>query len=340
MPVSFAALLVMGALFVLIVYLAGYVRNRVIKSKTPTGDTFKSKGKWATALSIISILAPVVVGIILVNTVFVESRANVKSIKKRPNRTNLHRVVEKRRPPQAPPILKLIVSDGSLSVEKAIVHNECKKDELILVRDGNVTCGDPKSPLVKAYLAQQNTNLQMLEPEHPLDEELKKKLYREIMKKALPNINYAQDPPRLDDFNVMYKYDAGFPPMVHQQGFLLNIPATNGKKKPKQPFKDRHAEIFYFLALVAGVLGKYFWDYFEAKEDGENVQFNPHRIVLAFIIAMMVYYSIQQGLENEAGTFTWRGVVFAFNNGFMWQAIIKPNVGNRGQEQTPEENEA
>lgn len=106
----------------------------------------------------------------------------------------------------------------------------------------------------------------------------------------------------------------------------------NQKETKQKPFRSRHAEIFYFLALVLGVLGKYFWDHYEDKKIGKGVKFEPHLIVMSFIIAALVYYSIQQGIEKEASKFTTRGVVFAFNSGFMWQTILTSmNRSRNGQ---------
>jgi hypothetical protein len=122
------------------------------------------------------------------------------------------------------------------------------------------------------------------------------------------------------------------PPMV-VQGFLFQAKPT--VKKPDRPLKerslkDRYAEALYFLMLVLGVLSKHYWDYSKAKDRGEHVEFQPNRIVLALIIAMLVYFSVQQGLENEADKFSFRSLLFAFTNGFTWQTILEP-AGDAGK---------
>jgi hypothetical protein len=94
--------------------------------------------------------------------------------------------------------------------------------------------------------------------------------------------------------------------------------------KERKRWVDKFAEIIFFLAIVLGVLGKYYWDYEEARQRGERTEFHPNRIVLALIIAMLVYYSVQQGLEGDGGRFSFRGFLFAFMNGFTFQGLIRP----------------
>lgn len=105
-------------------------------------------------------------------------------------------------------------------------------------------------------------------------------------------------------------------------------------KPPKKRSRvwDRYAEIIYFLALVFGVLAKYYWDYSEAKQRGEQTEFHPNYIILSLIVALLVYFSVQQGIEGEGGTFSFRGFLFAFMNGFTWQTLIKPSGYLRPQQ--------
>jgi len=104
-------------------------------------------------------------------------------------------------------------------------------------------------------------------------------------------------------------------------------PAAKKNTPPdERPLKDRYAEIIYFFALVLGVLGKYYWDHNECKQRGEHSEFHPNKIILALIVAALIYFLVQQGLEGEGDKFSTRGAMFAFTNGFTWQTLIKPGI--------------
>jgi len=116
------------------------------------------------------------------------------------------------------------------------------------------------------------------------------------------------------------------PPPLQQTIFaaVAEPSTTTTTKEVPKPWKDRYAEIFYFLALVFGVLGKFYWDYSEEKvATRKEVPFDTHLIAMSFIIACLMYYSIQQGLEKEVSKLSLRGVLFAFNTGFFWQTLLK-----------------
>jgi hypothetical protein len=125
--------------------------------------------------------------------------------------------------------------------------------------------------------------------------------------------------------NPEFTFEAYIPKDVHPQLQMMFAPGK-ASKPPKKRTRlwDRYAEIFYFLALVMGVLGKYYWDHNEARARGEQSQFHPNSIILSLIVALLVYFSVQQGIEGEGGKFSFRGFLFAFMNGFTWQTLIKP----------------
>lgn len=134
-----------------------------------------------------------------------------------------------------------------------------------------------------------------------------------------------------------------FPAMRPKPMMQMMAPTGPETTAPKErPLKDRFAEVIYFLALVLGVLGKYYWDYSEKKQRGEEVDFQPNYVVLSLIVALLVYFSVQQGIEGEGGKLTTRGFLFAFMNGFTWQSLIRPggiikppNGGEKAQDGTP-----
>lgn len=117
-----------------------------------------------------------------------------------------------------------------------------------------------------------------------------------------------------------------FPAMRPKPMMQMVAPIVGENSPPptQRPWKDRFAEVIYFLALVLGVLGKYYWDYSEQKQSGKDVPFQPNYIVLSLIVALLVYFSVQQGIEGEGGNLTTRGFLFAFMNGFTWQSLIRP----------------
>jgi len=264
--------------------------------------------KHVVVVGIVAVVVPVAVGIIIVNTTVygttkVVSRHSVHSVSTMPAALE---------PPKPEPILKLIISDGSQETDITTL-NLCKIDEVTMIQNGAVHCEDTQSPIVKAWMADVRVHE---------DRALEKFIKHQVKKKTYKKLHVKQIQRELKK------------PKVMQQSFLnlfaQAVTGTNAEKATtetkttvtKKPFKDRYATIFYFLALVLGVLGKYYWDYFEDKRIGKQVTFQPHLIVISFIIAGLVYYSIQQGLEKEAGRLSSQGVLFAFNNGFMWQTVL------------------
>ncbi len=274
-----------------------YAANHFLKPKKTAhaGATFAQK--HTLLILILAILVPIVVGLVLANTTF-SQRSVVKKTKK--NGTpdvgmSAYRAV----PPE--PVLKMVISDGSLEVDVAAL-NRCDSDEVTIIENQVVVCKNAKSPQVKAWL--QDARRQEAE----------------LLKKYLA----SQRPQRKQIMQPLRKVP---PPMTQGINWFAPAPekAVSGKKtvQEKKPFRDRHAEVFFFLALVAGVMSKYFWDFYEERSQGKKGTFEPHVIVMSFIISALIYYSIQQGLEKEAGKLTTRGILFAFNNGFMWQTILK-----------------
>jgi hypothetical protein len=293
---------------------AVYIANKLVKKgDAAPGATWMQK--HVAVVGIVALLVPFVVGLVLVNTVFGKTTV-VKKVKRK--QRLYKRVKPHVAPPRPEPVLKLVISDGSKEADIALL-NRCDYDEVTVVQNGTVRCVSHQSSQVKAWVS----DLRVHE-----EDRLRKYIQHQ-----------TGHPERLP----MRVAPMRAPPVM-RQGFLWFAPTgtsekTVTKKETKQkPFRDRHAELFYFLALVLGVLGKYFWDYYEDKRAGKPATFEPHLIVMSFIIAALVYYSIQQGIEKEASKFTTRGVVFAFNNGFMWQTILTSmNRGRNGQTASTEE---
>lgn len=305
---------ILAGVFIAAVYLVDKLGRR--KTPTPSATWIQ---KHALVVGGVALLVPIVIGLILVNTVFGKTTV-VKKVHRNHNRAAVRRSVPA--PAKPEPVVKLVISDGSQETN-VMVLNQCASDEVTIIQNGTVQCTAHDSVQVQAWLL----DLRVHE-----EAALRKYINHQVKVRA------AQAPRKKDAVLLHQR------PQVMKQGLFLFAPtateettsAVETKKETKQkPFRDRHAEIFYFLALVLGVLGKYFWDHYEDKKAGKDVKFEAHLIVMSFIIAALVYYSIQQGIENEASKFTTRGVVFAFNSGFMWQTILTSmNRSRNGQ--TPE----
>jgi len=265
--------------------------------------------KHAVVVGAVAILVPLSVGVILVNTVFGADR--YRKVHKRVHREQAVVSSVMSKPIKPAPLVKLIVTDGSQELDVAVL-NHCASEEVTVVHEGSTNCVEQSSPVVRAWYASAK-----LHATNAIDDfieyQIKQTLYLTLRK---------------DLGKVVAKSAKKIPPVM-RQGWLMALPAAAPEKTEtvvvtteNKPFKDRNAELFYFLALVLGVLGKYFWDYYEDKREGKAVAFEAPTIVISFIIAALVYYSIQQGIEKEANKLTTRGVMFAFNSGFMWQTIL------------------
>jgi len=309
----------LAGLFIAAIYLIDKVGKRdALKLQSSTWMQ-----KHAAIVGIVAIGIPMIVGVILVNTVFGNAPVR-KIVHKRVDRP-AHAVHTKPVPRKPEPILKLIISDGSQQTDVSVL-NRCAADEVTIVQNGIVQCGDQQSPVIRAWLEDARVHEK---------EALRKFIEHQVQKQTLQSIRRRFTQKRKPNVPVM------------KQGFFLlkqmeagtTTEATVKTTTKKKPFKDRHAELFYFLALVLGVLGKYFWDYYEDKRSGKPATFEPHLIVMSFIIAALVYYSIQQGIEKEVGKLSTRGLVFAFNNGFMWQTILTSMSRRRNGQATQPSNE-
>jgi hypothetical protein len=286
---------ILAGMFISSIYVASKIINH---SPALASATWMQRNKVMVGSAVL--LVPLVVGFILVNAVFGRTEV-VRTKHLRPAARKDPTIL----PPMKPePLLKLVISDGSKETDIAAL-NQCASDEVTLIQNGTIQCVTHESPQVKAWMEDQKRQEALLLKKYV------KYQARIVQNKGLKNLPAMQ-------------------PAVMKQGFSWLAPASGGsdakvavqKETVQKPFKDRNAELFYFLALVFGVLGKYFWDYYEERRGGAPVKFEPHLIVMSFIIAALVYYSIQQGIEKEAGTLKVRGVMFAFNNGFMWQTIL------------------
>lgn len=298
----------LAGLFIAAIYLVDKIGKRKVHNPSATWIQ-----KHTLIVGGIALAIPIAVVVILVNTVFGKTTVVRKVTHGRRSPASMLPTA----PAEPAPVLKLVISDGSQETNVSVL-NRCAYDEVTLIQNGTVQCVAQQSPQVTAWMADLRMQEQAL---------LRK--YVEHQTKA----KWVQ-PRRKKETMAPMK---GHPPVMKQGLFLFaqasTEPKVETKKETKQkPFRSRHAEIFYFLALVLGVLGKYFWDHYEDKKIGKGVKFEPHLIVMSFIIAALVYYSIQQGIEKEASKFTTRGVVFAFNSGFMWQTILTSmNRSRNGQ---------
>lgn len=278
--------------FIVFLYLFSFLHSRIQKKKEQSGllvtgemTSFKSL-RPSLILTLFPVIITLISGIALVAFFAKESTDSVRTVVKKQEAKT---VIKPRMDfidsfVESPKIKIVVIKD------KGSELNDCTDNEIIVLKDGEVNCLDINSDEALEILERVNsiepkfsTNVNTLSPEH-------KKIVKELLNST-------------------------------QQQSLLGVP--NVKKQENKPLKDKYAEVIYFFFLVMGVLGKYFWDYSESKEAGENVSFSPNRIVLSLIIAFLVYYSVQQGLEKEASSFAFRGALFAFYNGFAWQTIIK-----------------
>jgi len=289
-------------LFVLGVYLADKFKNKE-EEENPSATWMQ---RHAVVIGALAIVIPLIVGVVIVSTV---DNGNEKVTEQKVVYSPAK--VTAPEPPKPEPVLKLVISDGSKETDVAAL-NRCASDEVTLIQNGIVQCTGLESPAVKAWMADVRVH------------------EKQAMEKF---IRYqAKQKVRAHIRKFHHKHLRVHPkkrPKVMRQSFwwLQEKPGSDEKvvtktTVKKKPFKDRYAALFYFLALVLGVLGTYYWDYADQKSKGLSVKFQPHLIVMSFIIAAMVYYSIQQGLEKEADKLSLRGVIFAFNNGLMWQTVL------------------
>ena len=300
----------LAGLFISAIYIANKLILRNGKTENPSATWMQ---RHVTIVIVVALLIPLGIGAVLVNTVFGKTTV-VRRVRR--HHPHGHALSGAQMPPPKPePMLKLVISDGSKETDIQVL-NQCRADEVTIIQNGTVNCVQHESPQVKTWM--EDTRRQ--------EEELLRKYIKSQTKVPPARVTSSQRAPA-----------------VMRQGFWFApaAPAETDKEEMKKetkqkPFKDRHAELFYFLALVLGVMGKYFWDYYEDKRVGKAAAFEPHLIVMSFIIAALVYYSIQQGIEKEVNKFTIRGVVFAFNNGFMWQTILTGM--NRNRNGTPATN--
>lgn len=287
---------VLVGMFISAVFVLGQLDKRR-KSNAYTGETWLQQ--HVATVGVFAVVVPIAVGAILANTVC----GDITEKRKVKNATRAVPVISQTDPPKKPqPVLKLVISDGSQATNVAVL-NMCASDEVTLVQNGLVQCVRNQSPVIHAWIADVEIHEREIINKF-ISYQVNSKLYKKMQVKNSPK-----------------------QPSVIQQGLWMGPapamqPAKTETVTKKKTFAHRYAELFYFFALVLGVLGKYFWDYYEDKRVGKNVSFHPHLIIMSFIIAALVYYSIQQGIEKEANKLTARGIVFAFNNGFMWQTVL------------------
>jgi hypothetical protein len=265
-----------------------------LRARYGTGST-KEKPFSAPVQAVASTLVPILIGGVLVTVVFAYTESPKRFRK---------RILNTQPAPEASPTRhgpyksKIVFFDDHKFVPVDAL-GVCSDEDLTVVSLGKVRCVDPSSPEGEALLSQDGV-VEEVQDATPI----------------MANDHLDTHPIRLDMFR----------PQVRQQSFFRAPPAKTLEEKKDAPFKDRYAEFFYFLALVAGVFGKYFQDYSEArkkaKAQGLKVEFDYTQIILSFIIGALVYYSIQEGIEKEAGKFTIRGVMFAFYNGYCWQTLL------------------
>jgi len=288
--------------------------DKFVKPKSTVSSSATWMQKHVAVIGLVAIVVPITVGLLLVNTVF--GNTPIKTSRRHTTKNIVRTTAPIDPEPQKPnPILKIVISDGSLNTDIAVL-NRCESNEVTLVENGSVICKDKLSAEVNAWINSTKRQEELL---------LQKFVEYQAVKFAHHN---SEDNFRRTLKSLQKKQNNHKMPAMKQGFMWFNAPTTGNKETTtvttttKKPFKDKNAEVFYFLALVLGVLGKYFWDHYEDRKAGKDSPFEPHLIVMSFIIAALVYYSIQQGLEKEANKFAIRGVVFAFNSGFMWQTIL------------------
>lgn len=121
--------------------------------------------------------------------------------------------------------------------------------------------------------------------------------------------------PDKDDYTPINPPSMRPSPQPMRQGFVFAI-------SDFEEVLNHLAPLIYFLFLALGVLSKYYWDYSVKKEGGEDVRFGSNKLILSFIVALLVYFTIQGILEKEADKISVRGILFAYYNGFVWQTLL------------------
>ena len=302
-----------------------HLKDQLVVSQKPLTPEEVVKAEAAEILAVnpslphkfigMAVVVPIVVGVVLA-TFLIKSSATTQVVTRRAHKLATDRqgrpVVVFKTPPaldagtaaplnnsssmDASPVaeIRVVISDDSLETTDDLL-NKCTLRQAVIVKNKTVTC----------------MSLKQLE---------------KLVNQTVEDHRALRLSPMAGSGNLHKNLLA--PPPLQQTILAVGVdPAstvtTTTQEVPK-PWKDRYAEIFYFLALVFGVLGKFYWDYSEERAvTHKEVPFETHLIAMSFIIACLMYYSIQQGLEKEASKLSLRGVLFAFNTGFFWQTLLK-----------------
>ncbi|KKL27661.1 hypothetical protein LCGC14_2382910, partial [marine sediment metagenome] len=157
----------------------------------------------------------------------------------------------------------IVLDDGDIPDD---LDKHCKAKQIIVVKGGKIFCLD-----------------KMLQ-----------------VRRKMRVLQYRQDVMQ-HEHGMMPKRPRMDAPMgaVMKQALLDAKPAeNNAQKRERSSIFNRYAEIISFLALVLGVLAKFYFDWYEARKTGAEAKFDPNQIIIAFILAVLVYLSVYSTLEK------------------------------------------
>jgi hypothetical protein len=90
-------------------------------------------------------------------------------------------------------------------------------------------------------------------------------------------------------------------------------------------------ELIFFVAMILGMVAKYFWDLIEERRKAppdphsgrRPLHFDPWECIQPLLVAGIVFGAILSMLKE----LTVPSVLLSFQNGFFWQTILKKQGG-------------
>jgi hypothetical protein len=79
--------------------------------------------------------------------------------------------------------------------------------------------------------------------------------------------------------------------------------------------------LVYFAAMVAGMLAQTVWDALHKRQPNQAPTFDKWEFVKPGLVAPIVFIAVYQTISDPA--FKVMTLLFAFQNGFFWQTVLK-----------------
>ena len=97
-------------------------------------------------------------------------------------------------------------------------------------------------------------------------------------------------------------------------------PTLGKSKKSKKILRNT---IAMYVGIFLGVLGKYVFTLYDPGNKFDLSLFDPFWLVIALIIAAVIFPQIYKGTKIEIQRFGPLQFFIAFQNGFFWQTILE-----------------